>query len=74
VKDNGMGMAPEIQERIFEAFYTTKPLDKGTGLGLSLVRQIVEDLGGEIRVFSEPGNGSEFSVLFKKAEIQAVHT
>lgn len=71
VKDNGVGMTTEVQEHIFEAFYTTKQLEKGTGLGLSLTRRIVEDLGGEIRVFSERGRGAEFSVLFKVAQVEA---
>lgn len=71
VRDNGVGMTPEVLEHIFEAFYTTKQLEKGTGLGLSLTRRIVEDLGGEIRVFSEPGRGAEFSVLFKVAQVEA---
>ncbi|MBI4180050.1 GHKL domain-containing protein [bacterium] len=71
VRDNGVGMTPEVREHIFEAFYTTKQLEKGTGLGLSLTRRIVEDLGGEIRVFSEPGRGAEFAVLFKVAQVSA---
>jgi PAS domain S-box-containing protein len=60
VSDTGVGMTPEIQDRIFEPFYTTK--DKGTGLGLSNVIGIITDHKGDIRVYSIPGRGSSFQV------------
>ena len=60
VADNGAGIAPEHLERVFEDFYTTKP--DGTGLGLSVVRRLVADLGGSIRVESELGKGTVFTV------------
>jgi signal transduction histidine kinase len=47
-------------ERAFDDFYTTKP--DGTGLGLSIVRRLVQDLGGTLRVETEPGSGSTFTV------------
>lgn len=60
VTDTGTGMNEEQRSRIFNDFYTTK--ERGTGLGLSIVRRLVMDLGGSIRVESEAGTGSRFSV------------
>jgi len=62
VRDNGMGMPPEVQERIFEPFYTTKEVGKGTGLGLATVWHLVNRIGGKINVESKPGEGSAFLV------------
>jgi signal transduction histidine kinase len=62
VEDNGTGIAPEVRDRIFNPFFTTKP-DGGTGLGLAISKQIVEDVGGSISVSSEVGRGSCFSVV-----------
>jgi len=65
IQDNGPGIPLEIQRRIFEIFFTTKPVGKGTGLGLAICRQIiVEKHGGEITVQSEPGTGTSFEVTF----------
>lgn len=63
VEDTGCGMPPEVVDRIFEPFYTTKDLDKGTGLGLSTTLAIVKSHGGFIRVDSEPGHGSTCRVF-----------
>jgi two-component system sensor histidine kinase PilS (NtrC family) len=60
VEDTGVGVPPEQVPRLFEPFYTTKP--SGTGLGLAIVHRIMEDHGGEIRVESEPGIGTRFSI------------
>jgi signal transduction histidine kinase len=62
VQDTGTGIAPEIRERIFEAFFTTKEEGKGTGLGLSLIANIVKAHRGEITLQSEVGHGSTFTL------------
>jgi len=62
VKDNGHGMTPQVLERIFEPYYTTKEQGKGTGLGLSVIHGIIKNHGGDISVGSQPGIGSTFSV------------
>ncbi len=62
VEDNGTGIEPEEQGRIFDLFHTTKPTGKGTGLGLSIVHDILIRLGGNIRVASVPGKWSRFLV------------
>ncbi|MFN6482225.1 MULTISPECIES: GAF domain-containing protein [unclassified Nostoc] len=61
IKDNGPGMTEEVKKRIFDPFYTTKPVGKGTGLGLSISYQIiVEKHGGIMECISELGKGTEF--------------
>ncbi len=59
-EDDGPGMPPDVQEHIFEPFYTTKPVGKGTGLGLSLSHGIIERHGGTMEVKSEVGQGTCF--------------
>ncbi|MBX7113919.1 MAG: response regulator [Myxococcaceae bacterium] len=65
--DTGVGMSPEQLGRIFDPFYTTKPVGVGTGLGLSICHGIVTDLGGTIDVQSSPGHGSVFRVTLPRA-------
>ncbi len=62
VRDNGNGIPPQIVDKIFQPFFTTKPAGQGTGLGLSLAYDIVRAHGGEIRVQSNEGEGTEFIV------------
>ena len=60
ISDSGEGISPEIIDKIFQPFYSTKP--KGSGLGLTLVKEIVEAHRGRVLVESEPGKGSVFSI------------
>lgn len=60
--DDGVGIPHDVVPKIFDPFFTTKPVGKGTGLGLSLCRRLVERLKGNIRVESEPGRGTVFTV------------
>jgi two-component system, NtrC family, sensor kinase len=62
IQDNGKGMSTEVLKHIFEPFFTTKPVGKGTGLGMSISYEIVKRHGGQIRVDSQPGEGSRFTV------------
>ena len=63
VTDNGMGISKSIQNKIFQPFYTTKPTGEGTGLGLSLSYDIIKAHGGEIKVESKEGVGTEFKII-----------
>ncbi len=62
VADTGSGIRPEHLPRIFDPFFTTKSVGRGTGLGLAITYGIVQRLGGTIRVASEPGQGTEFTI------------
>ncbi len=61
VIDTGPGIAAELQEKIFEAYFSTR--SEGTGLGLAICRRIVREHGGDIELYSEPGKGSCFALL-----------
>ncbi|HZY82222.1 MAG TPA: ATP-binding protein [Cyclobacteriaceae bacterium] len=63
ITDNGPGIPKEIKDKIFDAFFTTKPIGKGTGLGLDVVRNIVAQHNGKVEVESEPGK-TTFKVCF----------
>jgi len=62
IRDNGTGMPPEVIEKMFNPFFTTKPTDKGTGLGLSICNDIIRRHGGGILVESEPGEFTEMII------------
>lgn len=67
VTDTGVGMSDETKKQIFDPFYTTKPMGVGTGLGLSICHGIVTSLGGAIKVVSNIGEGSTFTVTLPSA-------
>jgi two-component system NtrC family sensor kinase len=68
IKDSGAGIPPENMEKIFEPFFSTKPVGKGTGLGLSLCYGIVEAHGGRIDIKSRVGEGTEVRISLPAKE------
>ena len=70
VSDTGCGMSQEVQERLFESFFTTKA--QGQGLGMSVVQGIIRRLGGEIEIESRPGEGTSISLVFPPASEVAI--
>ncbi len=74
VKDDGTGIAPEILSKVFEPFFTTKPLGQGTGLGLSSIYGFARQSGGEARLTSVVGEGTEVSLVLPTAIAASVAT
>ena len=68
VRDSGVGMAPSVAARVFEPFYTTKPVGDGTGLGLATVHGIASQSGGAVWLETAPGAGSSFTVCLPRLE------
>ena len=62
IADTGCGIAAENLEKIFEPFFSTKPLGQGTGLGLSISHGLIQQLGGSIQVTSAVGRGTSFTI------------
>ncbi len=71
VADTGVGMSPELVDRVVEPFFTTKPVGQGTGLGLSMVAGILQRAGGGLQIASELGHGTCISLYFEEASGQA---
>ncbi len=71
VRDDGTGMSPDVLARVFEPFFTTKAPGKGSGLGLSQVLGIAQQLGGGVRIFSEPGCGTTIQVFMPRGHVPA---
>jgi GAF domain-containing protein len=70
IRDNGTGIPPEVRERMFNPFFTTKPAGEGTGLGLSMSHDIiVKQHGGSIEVETEPGAFTEFRILLRRGSL-----
>jgi signal transduction histidine kinase len=67
VADQGVGIPPELIDKVAEPFFTTKPAGEGTGLGLSMVAGFIEQSGGSIRITSEPGSGTTIAMLIPVA-------
>ena len=67
IRDNGTGIPPEVKEKMFNPFFTTKPAGEGTGLGLSISHDIiVKQHGGSIEVDTQPGEFTEFRIILPR--------
>ena len=73
IRDNGTGIPPEVREKMFNPFFTTKPTGEGTGLGLSMTHDIVvKQHGGKIDVETEPGVFTEFIIILPRDNATAI--
>ena len=72
IEDDGTGISPDVIARIFDPFFTTKPVGHGTGLGLAISHYIVRNHGGELRVESEAGRGTQFTLVLPSGPAVAI--
>ena len=73
IRDNGTGIPPEVKEKMFNPFFTTKPAGEGTGLGLSLSHDIiVKQHAGSIEVDTKPGEFTEFRIVLPRVRCAAI--
>jgi len=71
VSDSGCGMPPDVLARVFDPFYTTKPLGQGTGLGLSMIYGFAKQSGGQVRLYSEVGQGTTAKIYLPRHQGKA---
>jgi two-component system, NtrC family, sensor kinase len=75
IRDNGIGIPPEVKEKMFNPFFTTKPAGEGTGLGLSISHDIiVKQHGGSIEVDTQPGEFTEFRIVLPRAGVSPIQS
>jgi PAS domain S-box-containing protein len=70
VSDTGVGMAPDLIDKVVEPFFTTKPIGQGTGLGLSMVYGFARQSGGQVRIHSRPGEGTSVKIYLPAAQVE----
>jgi len=70
VIDTGVGMPPDVIEKVFEPFFTTKPIGQGTGLGLSMIYGFAQQSGGQVQVSSVPGEGTVITLLLPATDME----
>ncbi|MBW6425769.1 response regulator [Rhizobium sp. XQZ8] len=70
VIDTGVGMSPDVLEKVFEPFFTTKPIGQGTGLGLSMIYGFAQQSGGQVQVTSVPGEGTVITLLLPATDME----
>ena len=66
VTDTGTGMPPDVVARAFDPFFTTKPIGMGTGLGLSMIYGFAQQSGGQVRIYSEVGEGTTVKIYLPR--------